>query len=78
MLTAVFAATLSAALACGTLGTTARADDFRLHTFERVQLTDTYYSEGIASGDIDGDGNADVVYGPHWYAGPDFKQRHEI
>ena len=27
-----------------------------LHTFERVQLIDRYYSEGINAADVDGDG----------------------
>ena len=54
------------------------ADDPTLHVFERIQLTDTYYSEGAAAGDIDGDGHVDVVYGPYWFAGPDFREKHEI
>ena len=57
---------------------TAGAQDRTLHTFERVQLTDTYFSEGAGVGDINGDGKPDVVYGPHWYQGPDFKNAHEI
>jgi hypothetical protein len=48
------------------------------HLFQSQRLTDTYYAEGIAVGDINGDGVADVVYGPHWYAGPDFKTAQEI
>ncbi len=46
--------------------------------FDRQALTRTYFSEGAAVGDIDGDGVADVVYGPYWFAGPDFSQAHEI
>ncbi|MDP6928075.1 MAG: FG-GAP-like repeat-containing protein, partial [Planctomycetota bacterium] len=49
-----------------------------LHSFARSQLTDVYFSEGVGIGDLNGDGTADVVYGPHWYAGPDFKAQHEI
>ena len=49
-----------------------------VHSFQRQNLTRVYYSEGTAAGDIDGDGITDVVYGPHWYAGPDFKISHEI
>jgi hypothetical protein len=54
------------------------ADDFTLQSFQRQQLTDVYYSEGANAGDINGDGVADAVYGPFWFAGPDFKTKHEI
>ncbi len=50
----------------------------QISKFKNQQLTDTYYSEGISSGDIDGDGKTDVIYGPHWYKGPEFKESHEI
>lgn len=49
-----------------------------LHTFERQQLSDVYFSEGASAGDINGDGIFDVVCGPSWYAGPDFVARSEI
>lgn len=65
-------------LTCLAAASLAQEDEFTLHTFERVQLTDEYYSEGIGVGDIDGDGHADVVYGPYWFAGPTFQSRHEI
>lgn len=59
--------------------TPAFADDTHtLHEFERRPLTDVYYSEGAAAGDINGDGHCDLVYGPHWYAGPDFTRAREI
>jgi len=54
------------------------AQDFSVHTFARQQLSDVYYSEGIAMGDLNNDGHTDVIYGPHWYAGPEFQQRNEI
>lgn len=53
-------------------------EEFRLHSFERQQLSDVYYSEGISAGDLNNDGHVDVIYGPHWYAGPDFRSRNEI
>ncbi len=65
-------------MAAGCLATVASAEDHALHTFDVIPLTDVYYSEGAAVGDIDGDGIADVVYGPYWFAGPDFKQKHAI
>ncbi|HWL11224.1 MAG TPA: PVC-type heme-binding CxxCH protein, partial [Planctomicrobium sp.] len=49
-----------------------------VHSFDRQQLTDVYFSEGVGVGDLNGDGQADVVYGPYWFAGPDFKTKHEI
>lgn len=54
------------------------AEDFVLHTFQRQQLTDVYYSEGAGAGDLNNDGHVDLVYGPHWYAGPDYVKRQEI
>lgn len=56
----------------------ARAEDYAIHSFESHQLSNEYYSEGIGVGDLDGDGHADVVYGPCWFAGPDFEAKHEI
>lgn len=50
----------------------------KLHTFERVPLTEVYYSEGANAADFDNDGTVDAVYGPSWYAGPDFKEKHLI
>jgi len=41
--------------------------------FEKQQLTDKYYCDGIATGDIDKDGHLDIVAGPFWYAGPNFE-----
>jgi glyoxylase-like metal-dependent hydrolase (beta-lactamase superfamily II) len=46
--------------------------------FTKLQLTDRYYCDGIASGDINSDGHADIVAGPFWYAGPTFEQKHEF
>src|SRR6266851_10105064 len=47
------------------------------HTFKKIQLTDRFWSEGATFGDFNHDGKMDVVSGPYWYEGPDFKKRHE-
>jgi hypothetical protein len=54
------------------------AADRELHAFERIRLTETYFSEGANAGDINQDGKADVVCGPYWYEGPEFTKAHEI
>ncbi len=54
------------------------ADEFALHSFKRHQLSDTYFSEGAAVGDLNADGIPDLVYGPYWFEGPDFREQHEI
>ena len=58
--------------------TTAAAGERELHPFDRVQLTDIYYSEGVNAADIDNDGNIDAIYGPFWFAGPHFKTKRLI
>ena len=70
--------TCLSAVALAAIASRAIADEKFVHEFERQQLTDVYYSEGANAGDIDGDGKPDVVYGPYWYAGPDFKKKFEL
>ena len=55
-----------------------QAHDFQLQLFHRQQLSDVYYSEGVATGDLNSDGTTDIVYGPHWYAGPTYTTQQEI
>ncbi len=59
-------------------GTFATAADRLLHSFERIPLTDVYYSEGANAGDLNRDGKADAIYGPYWYEGPAFRIAHEL
>ncbi len=46
--------------------------------FEKVVLTDKYYCDGLAAGDINRDGMVDVAAGPFWYAGPRLAEAHEF
>src|SRR5688572_32468352 len=48
-----------------------------LHTFKRIQLNDQFWSEGANFGDLNKDGVNDIISGPWWWEGPDFKKRHE-
>jgi len=59
-----------ATLAGSTLKSTGREIEF-----ERVQLSDRFFSEGGAIADWDGDGKSDVAVGPWIYWGPDFESR---
>lgn len=60
-----------------TVAVIASAGDYFIHSFQKIQLTDQFWSEGATYGDFNRDGQGDVVSGPYWWAGPDFKQRHE-
>ncbi|MFN9627574.1 MAG: PVC-type heme-binding CxxCH protein, partial [Planctomycetota bacterium] len=54
------------------------SDRGTVHSFNRQSLTKTYFSEGAGVGDLNADGKPDVVYGPYWFEGPEFKVSHEI
>lgn len=41
-------------------------------SFTKVRLNADFYSEGINVGDLDRDGNLDIIAGPYWYRGPEF------
>ncbi len=47
-------------------------------TFKKIQATAEFWAEGAHFADFNRDGEMDVVSGPFWYAGPDFKRRFEI
>lgn len=55
----------------------ARAAEPTLHTWKKIQVTDHFWAEGANFGDFNKDGKMDLVYGPYWWAGPEFKVRHE-
>ena len=71
---------LASCLILGVALTTAisAAPKYQVHTFTKQQLTDQFWSEGANFGDFNKDGKMDVVAGPFWYEGPDFKVRHEF
>ncbi|MFL6353863.1 MAG: FG-GAP-like repeat-containing protein [Bryobacteraceae bacterium] len=46
--------------------------------FRKQRLSDLFYAEGIAVGDLNRDGIQDVVAGPFYYIGPDYKFAREI
>src|SRR3954466_8543984 len=53
------------------------AEKRTVHTFEKIQLSDQFFSEGANLGDFNHDGVMDIVSGPYWYAGPKYTERHE-
>ena len=52
-------------------GRGATAEQHGAPTFEKIRLSDKFYSEGCTHGDFDRDGTLDFAAGPFWYAGPD-------
>ena len=65
-------------LAVGLLSVSLSAAEFKIHTWKKHHITPHFWSEGGHFGDFNHDGQGDVVVGPYWYAGPDFKKRHTI
>lgn len=57
---------------------TATAADRVIHSFKKLHLTREFWAEGAYFADFNKDGKQDVVYGPYWWAGPDFRNRHEF
>ena len=68
----LFAASL--AVCCAFLaGTVAAQSGSSTITFKRTQLDSLFRSEGVAVGDFNKDGKADIAAGTVWYAAPDWK-----
>jgi hypothetical protein len=68
---------LAAAALALLLGAARAGAQEALPTFRKIQLTDKFWSEGADFADFNHDGSMDIVSGPFWYEGPDFKIRHE-
>jgi hypothetical protein len=49
-----------------------------VRSFKKLQLSDKFWAEGVAIADVNRDGHMDVISGPYWYEGLDFKKRHAI
>ena len=54
-----------ALVACVAASTLA-AEEYAIHSFRRVPLSDTFFSEGASFADFNRDSHADVVAGPYW------------
>lgn len=55
----------------------APAADNLIHTFNKKHLIDEFWAEGANFGDLNKDGENDIIYGPYWWEGPNFEKRHE-
>lgn len=56
----------------------AAADKFELRTFKKTVLGERFFAEGATYGDLNNDGKPDLIAGPYWFEGPDFKKQHEF
>jgi hypothetical protein len=67
----------AAVLVLTALSTATPAVAEELHTFKRIQLSDQFWGEGATFGDLNRDGVNDIISGPWWWEGPEFKKRRE-
>ncbi len=47
-------------------------------TFAKQQVSDQFFSEGVAVADTNSDGHLDVIAGPFVYLGPEFKKKQQL
>ncbi len=67
---------LALILLCSCGQASAQKSNDGAQAFEKVTLSSTFYGEGVEIGNINQDDHPDVVAGPFWYEGPDFKKKH--
>jgi len=65
-------------LACLAAASAAVAAEQGAPKYTKLTLSDQFYCEGAYYGDFNRDGRMDVVAGPFWFEGPDFKKQHQI
>jgi len=46
--------------------------------WEKHQLSRYFWAEGACAADVNSDGHTDILSGPYWFEGPDFKTTHVI
>jgi len=46
--------------------------------YKKITVSQKFYSEGSAFGDLNGDGINDIVSGSFWWEGPEYKVKHQI
>jgi hypothetical protein len=42
--------------------------------WQKHQLSRYFWAEGACAADINSDGHIDILSGPYWFEGPDFKE----
>ena len=59
-------------------GLTLNSVEAKTPGFKKLHLLPSYWSEGANFADLDKDGHMDIICGPHWFRGPEYKERFEF